>query len=78
MRKAAKTVLESLKREKLVLDWRKRQATRAMIRYTIETVLNDELPRAYSKKLYKQKCDSVYQHLYDSYYGQGKSVYDTT
>ncbi len=36
VKKAAKTLLESLKKEKLVLDWRKRQTTRAMVRYTIE------------------------------------------
>ena len=74
VKKAAKTLLESLKKEKLVLDWRKRQTTRAMVRYTIETVL-DQLPRAYSKELYGQKCDVVYQHFYESYSGQGKSVY---
>ena len=74
VKKAAKTLLESLKKEKLVLDWRKRQTTRAMVRYTIETVL-DQLPRVYSKELYGQKCDVVYQHFYESYSGQGKSVY---
>jgi type I restriction enzyme, R subunit len=74
VKKAAKALLETLKKEKLVLDWRKRQTTRAMVRYTIETVL-DQLPRAYSKELYDQKCDAVYQHFYEAYMGQGKSVY---
>ena len=74
VKKVAKTLLETLKQEKLVLDWKKRQTTRAMVRYTIENVL-DQLPRAYSKDLYKQKCNAVYQHVYDSYYGQGKSLY---
>jgi type I restriction enzyme, R subunit len=32
VKKAAKTLLESLKKAKLVLDWRKRQTTRAMVR----------------------------------------------
>ena len=35
----------------------------------------DELPRAYTKDLYEQKCDVVYQHFYEAYMGQGKSVY---
>ena len=74
VKKAAKALLETLKKEKLVLDWRKRQTTRAMVRYTIETVL-DQLPRAYSKELYEQKCDTVYQHFYEAYSGQGMSVY---
>ena len=75
VKKTAKTLLETLKKEKLVLDWRKRQATRAMVRYTIENILDHQLPRAYSKELYDQKCNVVYQHFYDAYLGQGKSVY---
>lgn len=75
VKKAAKSLLESLKKEKLVLDWRKRQTTRAMVRYTIETVLNDQLPRVYSKELYAAKCDAVYQHVYEAYMGQGQSLY---
>ena len=71
----AKTLLDTLKREKLVLDWRKQQTTRAGVRYVIETVLEDELPRVFTKDLYQQKCDAVYQHVYDSYYGSGKSLY---
>ena len=74
VKKVAKALLEKLKAEKLVLDWRKQQTTRAMVRYTIETVL-EELPRAYSKELYDQKCDVVYQHFYEAYMGQGKSLY---
>jgi len=41
---------------------------------TIQDILN-ELPRAYSIELYEQKCDTVYQHFYEAYVGQGKSVY---
>ena len=43
--------------------------------YTIETVLENELPRAYSTDLYQQKCDAVYQYVYEAYLGQGKSLY---
>ncbi len=35
----------------------------------------DELPRAYTKDLYDQNCDLVYQHFYEAYMGQGKSLY---
>ncbi len=31
----------------------------------------------HSKDLYAKKCDTVYQHVYDSYYGGGRSVYAT-
>jgi type I restriction enzyme R subunit len=74
VKKVAKSLLEKLKKEKLVLDWRKQQTTRAMVFTTIQDIL-DELPRVYSPELYKQKCDVVYQHFYEAYMGQGKSVY---
>jgi hypothetical protein len=47
----AHDLLETLKREKLVLDWRKRQQTRADVLLTIEHVLDDGLPRLYPRKL---------------------------
>jgi type I restriction enzyme R subunit len=74
VKKVSKSLLEKLKKEKLVLDWRKQQTTRAMVLTTIRDIL-DELPRAYSKELYEQKCERVYQHFYEAYMGQGKSVY---
>jgi type I restriction enzyme, R subunit len=74
VKKVAKALLEKLKKEKLVLDWRKQQATRAGVLVTIQEVL-DELPRAYTPELYQQKCDTVYQHFYEAYLGQGQSVY---
>ena len=43
---------------------------------TVKTVL-DELPRAYTPERYQQKCDTVYQHVYDSYQGEGLSIYAT-
>jgi len=74
VRKVAKSLLQTLKQGKLVLDWRKTQTARAKVRYTIESVL-DELPRVYTKELYQLKCDVVYQHIYNSYQGQGQSLY---
>ena len=74
VKKVSKQLLVTLKREKLVLDWRKRQNRRAAVRFTIETVL-DELPRTYTPDLYQQKCEVVYQHVFDSYSGEGSSLY---
>lgn len=74
VKKVARELLESLKGEKLVLDWRKRQQSRAMVRHTIEVGL-DRLPERYAREAYKAKCETVYQHVYDSYYGGGRSVY---
>ena len=74
VRLVSKTILEKLKREKLVLEWRKRQQTRADVLLTIEMTL-EELPDSYAKPVYQEKCNLVYQHVYDSYYGSGKSIY---
>ena len=71
VKKVAKALLETLRREKLTLDWRKQQSTRASVRHTIETVLDRELPRVYDKDLYNLKCDAVWQHVYDVYGATG-------
>jgi len=74
VKKVARMLLQTLKEAKLVLDWRKKQRTRADVYTTVKKLL-DELPRAYTSELYQQKCDSVYQHVYDSYQGEGLSIY---
>ena len=70
----SKKLLATLKQEKLVLDWRKRQQSRAAVRLTIDEIL-DELPECYEPNIYDQKCEAVYQHIYESYYGDGNSIY---
>jgi type I restriction enzyme R subunit len=75
VRKVAEELLMILKREKIVLDWRKEQSTRAGVRVAVEETL-DRLPEAYSRQLYAQKCDAVYQHVFDSYWDDGHSVYN--
>ncbi len=70
----AQELLTTLKVEKLVLDWRKQQQTRAAVHLAIQDVL-DKLPEVYNPTLYVQKCEVVYQHVYEAYYGAGKSVY---
>ena len=74
VKKISRGLLDNLKKEKLVLDWRKRQQARASVRVTIEKTL-DELPEGFTDEIYWNKCDSVYQHIYDSYYGSGRSIY---
>ncbi len=74
VKKVSRSLLSTLKREKLVLDWRKRQQARAAVRVAVEEKL-DELPEAYDEDAYWAKVDAVYQHVYDSYYGQGRGIY---
>lgn len=70
----ARELLDTLKAERLVLDWRKRQQSRAAVQQQIEIIL-DKLPNVYDKPIYEQKCQVVYQHVYDSYSGAGRSIY---
>jgi len=74
VKKVARKLLVILKDEKLVLDWRKRQQSRAAVMLSIEYAL-DGLPPSYSRDTYREKCDLVYRHIFDSYYGEGRSVY---
>ena len=75
VKKAAKDLLETLKREKLVLDWRKFQRTRAAVKISIGDMLDDGLPDSFSPELFQHKVEAVYQHVFDSYYGGGQGVY---
>jgi len=73
---AAKELLFKLKKEKLVLEWRKKQQARASVLVTIEEILDKNLPTTYGKEIFQEKCKQVYQHVYDSYFGSGKSIYE--
>ncbi|MDE2924744.1 MAG: type I restriction endonuclease subunit R [Acidobacteriota bacterium] len=72
----ARELLEALHAGKLALDWRKKQQARAAVRVTIEQRLDAGLPRAYTPDLFQQKAAAVFQHVYASYFGGGKSVYE--
>ena len=74
VKKIARELLDTLKQGKLVLDWKKKQQTRAAVKLSIELLL-DQLPVTYSPQIYEEKCTAVYQHIYDSYFGAGRSVY---
>ena len=55
-------------------DERKEQQTRAAVQVTIREIL-DDLPEEFDADLYRQKCEAVYVHVYDSYWDDGHSVY---
>jgi type I restriction enzyme, R subunit len=74
VKSVARNLLDTLKAERLVLDWRKRQQSRAGVQLAIQEFL-DSLPETYEADVYEQKCQVVYQHVYDSYYGDGRSIY---
>ena len=72
----SKQLLETLKEGKLVLDWRKRQQSRAVVKLTVLQILR-ELRECYTQEMYDQKREAVYQHIYESYHGNGNSIYGT-
>ncbi len=75
VKKVARELLATLKREKLVLDWRKRQQSRAGVWVAIEEYL-DKLPESpYTTEIYQTKCNSVYQHVYEAYQDAEHSIY---
>jgi len=76
IKKVAKELLSTLKQEKLVLDWRRRQQSKAAVKMAIEEIL-DRLPESYSTEAYQRKCQEVYQHVYECYSEAERSIYTT-
>ena len=76
VRRVAIELLNTLKAEKLVLDWKKRQNTKADVFVTIEKALDTGLPPKFDKDVYSIKCRSVFDHVYDSYLGEDRSLYE--
>lgn len=77
VKKVAKQLLQRL-RDLLVLGWRQKVGARARVRLVIEDALDEGLPRAYSKEIYENKCAVVFEHVYESYLGDGESVYSAS
>ena len=77
VKKVARDLLEALKKGKLVLDWRKFQRSRAGVKVSIEDVLDEGLPDSYTREIFHQKVEAVYQHVFEAYYGGGQGVYAT-
>ena len=74
VKKVCRELLESLKREKLVLDWREKQQARAGVMQAIKLDLR-RLPIAFDKDMRSEKLARAYAHVYDHYFGAGASSY---
>ena len=74
VKRIARELLNTLKKEKLVLDYRKRQQSRAAVKTFIRDMVW-KLPEAYDETLCQEKSDQIYQHVYDKYWGPDQSVY---
>lgn len=73
---AAQELVAVIKKEKLVLDWRKKQSTRAKVKEAIETICDETLPEIYDKNLFQDKCNSLYEHFYDYYNNGEDNIYN--
>jgi len=72
VRKVCKDLLATLKREKLVLDWREKQQAKAAVMQTLKVTLRPpHLPAAYTKDISAEKTARAYAHVYDHYNGAG-------
>lgn len=68
VKKTARTLLEKLKEEKLVLDWREKESTRAGVKNTIYDVVYAHLPEpTYTEKDCELKGMDVYNFVYERY-----------
>lgn len=74
VKKVARELLAKLKAEKLVLGWQVKMQTKADVERTIRDFYI-KLPSAYTPELKKDKRVKTYAHIYENYFGAGKSVY---
>jgi type I restriction enzyme R subunit len=74
VKKVARVLLERL-RALLVLNWRQKASARSKLKMAIEDTLDGGLPSAYSPELYKNKCEAVFEHVYESYPERDEGVY---
>ncbi len=75
VRAAAQRLLAHIE-ETLVLDWKKKEESKAALRVAIRRVLDDELPEAYGREIFDEKRQAIYEHIYASFGNDGESVYD--
>lgn len=61
------------KPEPLVLDWREKQRTKAVVMHALWTEIQ-RLPAAYTKDVRVEKMARAYAHVYDQYLETGKNA----
>ncbi|MGH2551875.1 MAG: type I restriction enzyme endonuclease domain-containing protein, partial [Thermomicrobiales bacterium] len=74
VKKVCRELLATLKREKLVLDWREKQQAKAAVMQALRTDLR-RLPAQYTGDIRKEKAARAFAHVYDHYFGAGLSAY---
>lgn len=75
VKEVARELLDRLKSEMLVLDWKNRQATRAKVEAGIKDIFDAGLPDIYDRSLFATKCALVYEHVFTAYEDATHNVY---
>ncbi len=67
-------LLETLKKEKLHMDWHRKGPVRAQVHEVIKAALV-KMPQPYLQELNMLE-ERIYEHIFNTYDGMGKSIYD--
>jgi type I restriction enzyme R subunit len=76
VKELSRDLLDTLRTEYLVLDWRKRQRSRAGVQVAIRDAMT-KLPPDYPEDLKREKPELIYRHVFDAYKGAGENVYSS-
>ena len=74
VKRVCRDLLATLKREKLVLDWREKQQAKAAVMQTIKLQMRS-LPKPYTRDVQQEKFARAFAHIYDHYSGAGHGVH---
>jgi len=74
VKRVCRELLETLKREKLVLDWREKQQAKAGVMQTLKVEMR-RLPAAFTRDIRAEKMARAFAHVYDHYSGSGRSAF---
>jgi type I restriction enzyme R subunit len=66
VKKIARQLLDKLKREKFILDWRLRETAKAEVRETIRQEF-DQLPEVYERKQWDEKVERTYHFVFEHF-----------
>ncbi|TKA94267.1 type I restriction endonuclease subunit R, partial [Cereibacter changlensis] len=77
VKSVARSLLGTLKREKLVLDWTTKEQARGAVRKAIELTLDAGLPDPYDEVVFNRKCDTLYRHIFEAYHTGPGGTYAT-
>jgi type I restriction enzyme R subunit len=76
VKKVCRDLVSTLKREKLVLDWREKQQARAGVMKAIKLALRPpHLPESFNRDFRAEKQALTYAHVFDHYNGPDDSAY---